>query len=136
MSAASTLPHELPALVATRSFASWRAPSGESEALGAEEAVRRAQASPPILCHAPATSRRLGVDHVEGYDVLELFALARPAQFTLPTIRGLARTLSINAAHGGVRPIWLQGSSVTYHVLIGNIDRFESETLCNAFTSA
>jgi len=97
MSAASTLPHELPALVATRSFASWRAPSGESEALGAEEAVRRAQASPPILCHAPATSRRLGVDHVEGYDVLELFALARPAQFTLPTIRGLARTLSINA---------------------------------------
>jgi len=97
MSAASTLPHELPALVATRSFASWRAPSGESEALGAEEAVRRAQASPPILCHAPATSRRLGVDHVEGYDVLELFALARPAQFTLPTIRGLARKLSINA---------------------------------------
>jgi len=97
MSAASTLPHELPALVPTRSFASWRAPSGESEALGAEEAVRRAQASPPILCHAPATSRRLGVDHVEGYDVLELFALARPAQFTLPTIRGLARTLSINA---------------------------------------
>ena len=97
MSAASTLPHELPALVATRSFASWRAPSGESEALGAEEAFRRAEGSAPILCHAPATSRRLGVDHVEGYDVLELFALARPAQFTLPTIRGLARTLSINA---------------------------------------
>lgn len=97
MSAASTLAHELPALVAGRSFASWRAPSGESEALGAEEAARRAQASPPILCHAPATSRRLGVEHVDGYDVLELFALARPAQFTLPTIRGLARTLSINA---------------------------------------
>jgi ATP-dependent DNA helicase DinG len=97
MSAASTLAHELPALVAGRSFASWRAPSGDSEALGAEEAARRAQASPPILCHAPATSRRLGVEHVDGYDVLELFALARPAQFTLPTIRGLARTLSINA---------------------------------------
>lgn len=97
MSAASTLPHELPALVAGRSFASWRAPGGESEALGAEEAARRAQASPPILCHAPATARRLGVEHVDGYDVLELFALARPAQFTLPTIRGLARTLSINA---------------------------------------
>lgn len=97
MSVASTLPHELPALVAGRSFASWRAPSGESEALGAGEAARRAQASPPILCHAPATSRRLGVEHVEGYDVLELFAFARPAQFTLPTIRGLARTLSINA---------------------------------------
>lgn len=97
MSAASTLAHELPALVAGRSFASWRVPSGDSEALGAEEAARRAQASPPILCHAPATSRRLGVEHVDGYDVLELFALARPAQFTLPTIRGLARTLLINA---------------------------------------
>jgi ATP-dependent DNA helicase DinG len=97
MSAASTLSHELPALVAGRSFASWRAPSGETEALGADEATRRAQAAPPVLCHAPATARRLGVEHVDGYDVLELFALARPAQFTLPTIRGLARTLAINA---------------------------------------
>ena len=97
MSVSIALSHELPALVAARSFASWRAPGGESEALGAGDAVRRAQASPPVLCHAPATARRLGTEHIDGYDVLELFAFARPAAFTLPTIRGLARTLGIDA---------------------------------------
>ena len=123
MSAESTLAHELPALVAGRSFASWRAPSGESEALGAEEAARRAQASPPILCHAPATSRRLGVDHVDGYDVLELFALARPAQFTLPTIRGLARTLSINAPDSAEEvEILIAVASALLHDIATNTD--------------
>ena len=97
MSGSSAISHELPALVASRSFASWRAPGGDSEALAADEAARRAQASPPILCHAPSTARRLGVEHIDGYDVLELFAYARPAAFTLPTIRGLARTLGIDA---------------------------------------
>ena len=123
MSAESTLAHELPALVAGRSFASWRAPSGESEALGAEEAARRAQASPPILCHAPATSRRLGVEHVDGYDVLELFALARPAQFTLPTIRGLARTLSINAPDSAEEvEILIAVASALLHDIATNTD--------------
>ncbi|MBT3400986.1 MAG: ATP-dependent DNA helicase, partial [Rhodospirillaceae bacterium] len=37
----------------------------------------------------------LGSDHIDGYDVLELFAFVRPAEFTLPTIQGLARTLGI-----------------------------------------
>ena len=97
MSGSTAISHELPALVAARSFANWRAPGGESEALAADEAARRARASPPILCHAPSTARRLGVEHIDGYDVLELFAYARPAAFTLPTIRGLARTLGIDA---------------------------------------
>ena len=123
MSAESTLAHELPALVAGRSFASWRSPSGDSEALGAEEAARRAQASPPILCHAPATSRRLGVEHVDGYDVLELFALARPAQFTLPTIRGLARTLSINAPDSAEEvEILIAVASALLHDIATNTD--------------
>lgn len=87
---------DLPALVAERSFATWREPDGARNALGAEEAVRRARAQPPVLCHGPATARRLGTDHIDGYDVLELFAFVRPAEFTLPTVRGLARTLGIS----------------------------------------
>lgn len=87
---------DLPALVAGRSFATWRDPAGTRDALGADEAIRRARAQPPILCHAPSTARRLGADHIDGYDVLELFAFVRPAEFTLPTIRGLARTLGID----------------------------------------
>tara|TARA_R110002110_G_scaffold85816_4_gene223774 strand:+ start:106123 stop:108885 length:2763 start_codon:yes stop_codon:yes gene_type:complete len=89
---------DLPALVAARSFATWRGADGSREALGGEEAVRRARAQPPVLCHGPATARRLGTDHIDGYDVLELFAFVRPAEFTLPTIQGLARTLGIAEA--------------------------------------
>ena len=89
---------DLPALVADRSFATWRTPDGSRDALGADEAIRRARAQPPLLCHAPSTARRLGTDHIDGYDVLELFAFVRPAEFTLPTIRGLARTLGIDSA--------------------------------------
>ncbi|MBO22956.1 MAG: helicase [Rhodospirillaceae bacterium] len=89
---------DMPALVVGRSFATWRAPDGTRDALGADEAARRARAQPPILCHAPSTARRLGTDHVNGYDVLELFAFVRPAEFTLPTVRGLARTLGITDA--------------------------------------
>lgn len=103
MSEPSLPPHDaraidLPALVAGRSFATWRDADGARDALGADEAVRRARAQPPVLCHGPATARRLGTDHIDGYDVLELFAFVRPAEFTLPTIRGLARTLGITEA--------------------------------------
>ncbi|MBT4908228.1 MAG: ATP-dependent DNA helicase [Rhodospirillaceae bacterium] len=86
---------DLPSLVAGRSFATWRDAGGARDALGADEAVRRARAQPPVLCHGPATARRLGSDHIDGYDVLELFAFVRPAEFTLPTIQGLTRTLGI-----------------------------------------
>ncbi|MBO6783648.1 MAG: ATP-dependent DNA helicase [Alphaproteobacteria bacterium] len=86
---------DLPALVAGRTFATWRGADGAHEAVSPEEAARLAQAAPPILCHAPATARRLGIEQVAGYDVLELFAFARPAEFTLPTIRGLVRTLGL-----------------------------------------
>ena len=89
---------DLPALVAARSFATWRDAGGARDALGADEALRRARAQPPVLCHGPATARRLGADHIDGYDVLELFAFVRPAEFTLPTIQGLARTLGITQA--------------------------------------
>jgi len=89
---------DLPALVAARSFATWRDAGGARDALGADEALRRARAQPPVLCHGPATARRLGADHIDGYDVLELFAFVRPAEFTLPTIQGLARTLRISEA--------------------------------------
>ena len=57
---------DLPALVAGRSFATWRDPAGTRDALGADEAIRRARSQPPILCHAPSTARRLGADHIDG----------------------------------------------------------------------
>ncbi|MFQ5763435.1 MAG: ATP-dependent DNA helicase, partial [Rhodospirillales bacterium] len=49
----------------------------------------------PIVCHAKATARRLGVAAFVAFDVLELYAFVRPARFVLPTPRGLAEALGL-----------------------------------------
>ncbi|MDX2222287.1 MAG: ATP-dependent DNA helicase [Rhodospirillaceae bacterium] len=46
--------------------------------------------APVLVCHAPATARRLNHQGFMPVDVLELFAFVRPAQFCVPTIDGLA----------------------------------------------
>src|SRR3954470_8367317 len=48
---------------------------------------------PPILVHAPATFRRLGMRPTRAFDLLELFAFVRPAETAAPTPRGLAMAL-------------------------------------------
>src|ERR1700744_576283 len=48
-----------------------------------------------MVCHAPATAVRLGVDRFPAFDVLELFAFVYPATFALPTVAGLARFLGL-----------------------------------------
>ncbi|MBI0433763.1 ATP-dependent DNA helicase [Roseomonas sp. KE0001] len=53
---------------------------------------------PPILVHAPATARRLGLSGLPGAcDLLELFAFCLPAQPAPPTPRGLALALDLPA---------------------------------------
>ena len=47
---------------------------------------------------------------------------------------GLMR--SISEVHGGVRPTWLHGSRVMYHVLFASNGRFESAMFRHALTSA
>ena len=84
-------------LVAEVGQAVWLTPDGEFETLDPPAAVRRARAEPPLVCHAPATFRRLGGETVQALDVLELFAFARPAQFCLPTERGLAAAFNLKA---------------------------------------
>jgi ATP-dependent DNA helicase DinG len=85
----------LPAVHVLRTNAIWAAPNGEPEPLSLEEAAQRSAAAPALLCHAPSIARRLNRDHLAGYDILELFAFVRPAQFTLPTLPGVARTLGL-----------------------------------------
>ncbi len=48
---------------------------------------------PPLLVHAPATFRRLGVRPGPAFDLLELFAFVYPAKAAAPTARGLALAL-------------------------------------------
>jgi len=82
-----------PLLLAGIGRAVWVAPDGELLDLAAAEAVRRARETPPMLCHARATARRLNCDPFPAFDLLELFAFVRPASFCAPTPHGLAQAL-------------------------------------------
>ena len=85
---------DAPALVLAPGRALWLSQSGEIEECSPNDAARRlAEGPPPFVCHASAMARRLGIDTFHAFDLLELFAFARPAQFCLPTAAGLANAL-------------------------------------------
>jgi ATP-dependent DNA helicase DinG len=86
---------EAPALVAGPATAAWVGIDGEVEALALASAARRARQARPVLCHLPATARRLDVEPFAALDVLELFAFVRPTGFCAPTPRGLASALGL-----------------------------------------
>jgi ATP-dependent DNA helicase DinG len=93
---------DAPALVAGVKEAAWLSSDGEIELLSLAEAARRARQSPPLLCHMRATARRMGVLPFPAFDLLELYAFARPARFCLPTPRGLAAALGLALPQRGV----------------------------------
>ncbi len=67
---------------------------GEVLVLPTADAVARLRGlPPPILVHAPATFRRLGIRPVPAFDLLDLFAFVLPARTAAPTPRGLAIVL-------------------------------------------
>ncbi len=69
---------------------------GELLDLPAEEAGRMLRGlGPPLLVHAPATARRLGLRGMPAFDLLELFAFVLPARPAAPTPRGLALALDL-----------------------------------------
>ena len=86
-----------PVLVMGQKRGVWLERAGAPEALTRETAAALAQATPPILCHAPAAARRLGCDPFPAYDLLELFAFVRPGAFCVPTPLGLAQALGLAA---------------------------------------
>ena len=55
---------------------------------------------PPLLVHAPATCRRLGIRAMPAFDLLELFAFVLPARAAAPTPRGLALALDFDPPVG------------------------------------
>ncbi len=86
-----------PALVATPGRAVILSPDGEFLSLPAEEAATTLRAlPPPLVVHAPASFRRLGLrTPPPALDLLELFAFVRPAKLAAPTARGLALALDL-----------------------------------------
>jgi ATP-dependent DNA helicase DinG len=53
-----------------------------------------------MVCHARAVARRLDMAGFAALDLLELFAFVRPAQFCVPTPRGLAAALGLVSPDG------------------------------------
>ena len=89
-----------PVLVAGLAGAAWLSEHGEIEELSLPEAARRANTVAPMVCHAPATATVLGTPRFRAFDVLELFAFARPARFCVPTPAGLATVLGAEPPRG------------------------------------
>jgi ATP-dependent DNA helicase DinG len=89
---------DAPSLVLGARHGVWLAPDGEIETLAWPALADRMVRTPPLLVHAPAVGRRLGVADLPAYDLLELFAFVLPGRFCLPTPRGLAVALGHPAA--------------------------------------
>lgn len=86
-----------PALVASHAGV-WRADAaGNTGALSRAEAVRRLADTPHILLNAPMVGHRLGLADISGLDLLELHAFVSPATFLVPSARGLADSLGLDA---------------------------------------
>jgi ATP-dependent DNA helicase DinG len=93
MSTRIALP-DAPAVVAGHGRAAILTTDGELLLLSAADAANHLhQQPPPLLVHAPATFRRLGLRPGPAFDLLELFAFVLPARTAAPTPRGLALAL-------------------------------------------
>ena len=91
---------DAPSLVAGPAGAVWLDRDGEIHALAPDAVGPRLRGGPPpVLCHLPATARRLGLDPFPSLDIMELFAFARPGRFCVPTPRGLAIALGLTPPH-------------------------------------
>ncbi|MBN8871927.1 MAG: ATP-dependent DNA helicase [Rhodospirillales bacterium] len=94
---------DAPAVVAGHGRAAILTPDGEVLLLSADQAAARLRTlPPPLLVHAPATFRRLGMRQEPAFDLLELFAFACPARSAAPTPRGLALALDLDPPGRGL----------------------------------
>ena len=78
----------------------WLSPDGEIEALSPAETRARLERESVMVCHARAVARRLDIAGFAALDLLELFAFVRPAQFCVPTPRGIAAALGLVEPRG------------------------------------
>ena len=87
-------PLDLPAIAVGHRGAVLMDAAGKGEPLSRAATVKRiADGIVPMVCHAPATARRLNTSPFPALDLLELFAFVRPAVFCRPTPGGLADAL-------------------------------------------
>ncbi len=93
-------PLPLPALHASHGGNWLRSPNGETGAVSKGDAIMAAADTPVLVVNAPLVANRLGYPDLSGLDLLELFAFVHPAQFCVPTPRGLAQALGLEEPSG------------------------------------
>jgi ATP-dependent DNA helicase DinG len=87
----------LPALHASHA-GTWLSQSNdETGVVSKGDAIMAAADTPLLMLNAPLVASRLGYPDLSGLDLLELFAFVHPARFCVPTPRGLAHALDIEA---------------------------------------
>ncbi|MBT7583362.1 MAG: ATP-dependent DNA helicase, partial [Kordiimonadaceae bacterium] len=86
---------KLPALVVGPLGGVIMTPDGELEIYDIVQLRKIVSDHDFLVCNLPVVSRRLGVDLKRCFDVLELFAFTRPAEFCLPLPLGLALALGM-----------------------------------------
>lgn len=69
---------------------------GELQTLPLPQAADLLQNKAALVCHAPFTKSRLGLEKFSTFDVLELFAFVHPAKFCVPTPKGLCAALGLD----------------------------------------
>ncbi|RZM34572.1 MAG: ATP-dependent DNA helicase, partial [Sphingomonas sp.] len=74
----------------------WIANADGARPIGRGEAIRIAADTPVIMLNAPLVGQRLGYPDLSGLDLLELYAFLRPAQFAVPTPKGIARVTGLD----------------------------------------
>src|SRR5215212_3207835 len=86
---------------------------GKNGEFSAAEGLKRLAGEPHLICHAPYTIERLALvanaqretcraaSQVRHFDVAELFLFVRPAQFAVPTPKGIARALGVRESDEG-----------------------------------
>ena len=95
-----TLSLNFPALHASHAGIWMANADGDVRGISKGEAVGRAAEGPMIMLNAPLVAQRLGYADLAGLDLLELFAFVHPAQFMVPTPKGLADKLGLDAPAG------------------------------------
>ncbi|MBT4672945.1 MAG: ATP-dependent DNA helicase [Rhodospirillaceae bacterium] len=86
---------DAPVLIADYRGALLLESDGSFETLDHAAAAARAGERPPILCHTKSAARHMNIRPFAAFDLLELFAFARPARFCVPTPNGLADALGL-----------------------------------------
>jgi ATP-dependent DNA helicase DinG len=92
---------DAPALVAGSRDAVWLNRDGEIDTLSHRESQNRLRDGIlPLLCHRRMTAASIRAGSIQGFDILELFAFVRPADFCLPTPGGIAQSLDLPLPDG------------------------------------